>query len=565
MRFPLLRLRLWLWKGGLRQVFGRNWVKTLTLVVTGLGFLAVETYLFYRLFDFLFNEVQAPVQTISRALSLHLLNLFFVVFLVMLVYSNLITALSVYITANDMKVLLVYPLKDRWVYLTKFVETLSRSSLTLSVFLVPALVTYGHAQEASMIYYLWILPMLLAFMIIPASIAVPVMLLLARIFPTRRLQQGLVALGIVATTLGLFAFRLLRIEDVFSTATTAEQLERWASAFRIPDWGWSPNGLVVQAVDSLVESSILPGAIWKLLGMATLLLGLTTVVGAPLIRETWSRSFGTNRKNLGRFRLLQFGGFHLPGLSRGDTAMILKEAKVFTRDLSRWSQMVMMIPLIGFYLLNMSLLPFRDQFRGLYYLVNLFMIAFLVAAIGARYLFPSISWEGPALWLVRVSPYRVWRLVVIKFLFLTVPLLMLTCALIVFSYWILEFDSSSLSVSLWMTLGTTVFLGALAIGFGAILPRFRYEHHLEISLGPGGLLYMLTAFVVSSIFAVLIGYPMFSAILSQSTDWGEWTFSNLIPPTERIRNVWLTVCLGGTFLALYLGIFSLSRREEFDR
>ncbi len=565
MRFPLLHLRLWLWKGSIRQAFGKNWLKAFVLVVTGVGFLTLETYLFYRLFEFLFNEVQAPVQAISRALSLHLLNLFFVVFLVMLLYSNLITALSVFITANDMKVLLVYPIKDRWLYLSKFVETLTRSSLTLSVFLVPALVTYGHARDASWIYYFWIAPILVAFMTIPGAIAVPLMLILARLFPTKRLQQGLIALGLAATTVGLFAFRLLRVEDVFSTATTAEQLQKWATAFQIPDWGWLPSGLVVQTVDHMVEFSAPIPATWKLFGMSAVALALTTLIGSPMIRTTWSRSFGSNRKNLGKFRLLQFGHFRIPGLTRGDTAMVLKELKVFSRDLSRWSQLVMMIPLLGFYLLNMHLLPFREQFQGLYYLVNLFMIAFMVAAIGARYLFPSISWEGPALWLVRVSPYSVWRLVVIKFLFLTVPLLILTWALTVFSYWILGFDSSSLSISLWMALGTTLFLGALAIGFGAVLPKFRYEHHLEISLGPGGLLYMLTAFVVSFGFAAVLGYPMFLELTKQSAHWGEWTFANLVPPTARIRNLWLMICVGGSFMALYSGVFSLSRREEFDR
>ncbi|MCA9449274.1 MAG: hypothetical protein KC931_19300 [Candidatus Omnitrophica bacterium] len=561
----MLRLRLWLWKGSVRQAVTKNWLKPFVLGITGAGFLVLETYLFYRLFEFLFNEVQAPVQAISRALSLHLLNLFFLVFFAMLLYSNLITALSVFITANDMKVLLVYPIRNRWLYLSKIVETLTRSSLTLSVFLIPALATYGHARGVDWVYYAWIIPLIVTFMIIPGSIAVPFMLILARIFPTKRLQQGLIALGLVITTAGLFAFRLLRVEDIFSTATSAEQLQRWAQAFQIPDWGWLPNGLVVKTVDGLAESSTVDPAAWRLVVMAVCALAVSTAIGAPFIRGTWSRSFGTNRKNLGRFRLLQFGKFRIPGLKRGDSAMVLKELKVFSRDLSRWSQMVMMIPLLGFYLLNMHLLPFREQFQGLYYLVNLFMIAFMVAAIGARYLFPSISWEGPALWLVRVSPYSVWRLVVIKFIFLTAPLMVLTWALTVLSYWILGFDHDSLSVSLWMALGTTLFLGALAVGFGAILPRFRYEHHLEISLGPGGLLYMLTAFGVSFGYAAVLGYPMFVEMTQQSTYWGHWSFSNLVPPTVEIRNAWLMICFGGTLMALYVGVVSLSRREEFDR
>jgi hypothetical protein len=116
-----------------------------------------------------------------------------------------------------------------------------------------------------------------------------------------------------------------------------------------------------------------------------------------------------------------------------------------------------------------------------------------------------------------------------------------------------------------MAFGTTILLGALAVGFGAILPRFRYEHHLEISLGPGGLLYMLAAFAVSFAFAAALGYPMFVEMSGQSTYWGQWTFSNLVPPTVQIRNLWLLVCALGAILSLTLGVLSLSRREEFDR
>jgi ABC-2 type transport system permease protein len=245
--------------------------------------------------------------------------------------------------------------------------------------------------------------------------------------------------------------------------------------------------------------------------------------------------------------------------------MILKEIKVFGRDLSRWSQIVMMIPLIGFYLLNMHLLPFRDQFREVYYLLNLFMIAFIQAAIGARYLFPSISWEGPALWLVRVSPYPVWRLVAIKFAFLSLPLLLLTLALTGLSFQILDFGADFLAVSLGMAMATTILLSGLAVGFGAMLPKFRYEHHLEISLGPGGILYMLTALAFSFAYVALLAAPAVAAMGDHIWDWGYWNFSVLTPPPPALRNLWFAVCAVGTASSLLAGVYSLSCREVFDR
>lgn len=566
-RFPLLHLRFLLWKGAIRSLGGRNLMKALALTGAGFLFLAIETLIFYRLFDTLFRRIDPSLLIISRALSLHLLQLVFLVFGGMLVYSNLVTSISVFLSSSDMKLLLVWPIRSINLYVSKLLETILRSSTVLAVFVLPVLLTYGHARGAPWGYYAW-LPFLVGFfLIIPASLAIPVMLILARLVPTKRLQQGLIALGLLVTTGALFAFRLLRIEDAMMQAGSADQLVRWAATFRLPDWSWSPGSWLVNAIDKMLETgSVAPALPWvgRLVGFGMLFLVVSTLVGSWILRGTWSRSFGVPRRSMGRSRWLRFGAFGRSFLPRSDAAIVLKEMKVFGRDLSRWSQIVMMIPLIGFYVLNMHLLPFKDQFREVYFLLNLFMIAFLQAAIGARYLFPSIRWEGPALWLIRVSPYSIGRMVAIKFIFLTLPLLLLTVLLAAFSFWALEFDWAVFVPSLWMALATTILLAGLAVTFGALLPRFQYEHHLEISLGPGGILYMLTALSVSFVYVMLLGWPTFAGIQSV-WDIATWDFSDLSPPTDNLRNGWLGFCCIATILSLWLGSYSLSRKEAFDR
>jgi hypothetical protein len=153
----------------------------------------------------------------------------------------------------------------------------------------------------------------------------------------------------------------------------------------------------------------------------------------------------------------------------------------------------------------------------------------------------------------------------IKFLVFTVPLLILSSLLTVLSFHILAFPPGVLANSLVLMLGTTLFLSGLAIGFGASLPRFRYEHHLEISLGPGGLLYMLTALTVSLQFVCVLAYPIFRAMGQNAWHWQNWNFSQLVMPRSTVQGAWLLLCILGTLLALTMGVVSLSRREEFDR
>ena len=561
----MLHLRLLLWKGAIRQVLKRSILRPVFLLTTGLGFLMLETFFFHHIFQFLFHSLDTSLFALSNALSLYILQLLFLVFGMMLVYSNVVTSISVYLTADDMKLLLVLPVRTWSLYLSKFLETVTRSSIALAAFMMPALITYGVAREAAPGFYAWVPILVLFFLVVPAGVAVPAMLALARIFPARRLQQGLFVVGLLAATAGLFAFRMLRVEDFFATGTDLQAMAKWAASFQLPTRSWLPSNWLVRAIDRLVTKPT-PG-IWGawLLGASLVVGGGSCLLGTPLLRGTWSRAFSIPRRNLTAGRWFRFGSFKLPGLSRTDSAMVLKELKVFSRDLTRWSQILIVIPLVGFYLLNMYMLPMRDQFQGLYYLLNLFMIAFIVAAIGARYLFPSVSWEGPALWIVRVSPYPVWRLVTIKFITFSLPLLLLTFLLTVFSFRILDLSAGLLIASLRMALATTLFLAALAIGFGALLPKFRYEHHLEISLGPGGLLYMFTALGVSFLFVLVLAYPIFEAMGQGAASWQTWSFSELVLPSPRTECAWIFACLLGAALSLWMGVVSLSRREEFDR
>ncbi len=565
---PLLKLRYDLTARSLKALISREFTKLVVLGSTTVLFLGLETLFFYRIFEFLFLRTEPALHIISRALSLQLLNMVFLVFSVMLLYSNLVTSISVFLTSTDMRMLLVWPVSSGILFLNKLLETLIRSSLVLAVFVIPVLWTYGHVRGAQWWYYLATPIWLVLFLFIPGAVATPLMLLLARIFPLRRLQQGLVALGLIAMTAGLFAFRLLKVEEVFFNAGRPDQLVLWASSFHFPEWSWAPGTWLIEAIDQVLvggANGLRSAALGRLLVGALGLSVFSTLIGAPLLRRTWERSMPVPlRKTAHR---MPFGSPLLAalGLGRGDAAIVLKEAKVFTRDLSRWSQVAMMIPLIGFYLLNMHLLPFRDQFREIYFLLNLFMIAFIQAAISARYLFPSISWEGPALWLLRVSPYPMWRLVVIKFVFLTVPLLILTGVLCYFSFSMLGFEQRHLRPSLILALSTTLLLTSMAMGFGAALPRFRYEHHLEIPLGPGGVLYMLSALSSSIVYVMLLALPMIRSLRGGLFEWGNWDFSKIHPPDHLTMIAWPVLCAAGTLTWLLFGIACLGRRQEFDR
>ncbi|MGZ6210578.1 MAG: putative ABC transporter permease subunit, partial [Syntrophales bacterium] len=132
---------------------------------------------------------------------------------------------------------------------------------------------------------------------------------------------------------------------------------------------------------------------------------------------------------------------HLSGAAR---AFAVKEIKTFFRDQTQWPQIFLIIALIVIYLYNFSVLPLDKSPIRTVYLQNIFsflnmgLATFVLTAVAARFVYPAVSMEGEAFWIVRSSPVKIRTLLWIKFCVYYVPLLLLAEILIVVSNMLLH-------------------------------------------------------------------------------------------------------------------------------
>ena len=102
-------------------------------------------------------------------------------------------------------------------------------------------------------------------------------------------------------------------------------------------------------------------------------------------------------------------------------SLLLKDLKVFLRDTTQWSQLLLLLALVLVYLYNFKVLdleriPYMSGvIKNAYAFVNLAMAAFVLSAVAVRFVFPAVSAEGPAFWLVRSSPLSMRRFLWSKF------------------------------------------------------------------------------------------------------------------------------------------------------
>jgi ABC-2 type transport system permease protein len=455
------------------------------LLLLGAAFVTTDYLFFLRLWSAILSSPLPAVQS-TRIILSSVLSLF----LVFLFYSNLLSCLSTMYASRELRLLLALPVSFRRVFVTTFVATVGRSSAMFVLFGLPALIALVRAFHGSAAVLVCFLPFLLAFILIPGALGLSVCHVLMRVLPRRRVHQALLVAGL-CVGVGLIAgVRMLRVEYLWGSQT--EQIQVVNSLVHISKQTPSlvPAGWMVTVLLGMLAESD-GNTAWTASALVSLSIACLAgcyIVTARLYLQAWSGSQTTSDATV-RSR-----AGHVPGLPSAVGALVIKDILSIRRQLHRWSQIIMMIPLMALYVLNLTLLPIEGvEWAGIVVWVNLGVVGFLVAAVGARFLVPAISADGMAYWILRASPVRTQTVVLTKFALYSLPVLLLSLGCSICIQLMIPAARGYYLTGLCCTAVLTLALSALAIGVGAAFPRFEAQNDLEISLGTGGLLYMLLA------------------------------------------------------------------------
>jgi ABC-2 type transport system permease protein len=242
--------------------------------------------------------------------------------------------------------------------------------------------------------------------------------------------------------------------------------------------------------------------------------------------------------------------------------LVLKELRLFFRDTTQWSQLILLAVLVVVYVFNIKYLPLRGE--GItFFLVNvvpflnLVLAGFVLASIAARFIFPGVSLEGRTLWLLRSSPMAVRDLLWAKFWVGTLPLLVLAVAIVGVTDWLLQVSDFMFFVSVGSITLMTFALAGLAIGFGTMFPQFETENAAQIPTSFGGLLYMMASVAVIGGVVILEARPVYGFLSARA-------FGQAIEPTEMIVGFGAAalLCVLATVVPIRVALHRLERIER---
>jgi ABC-2 type transport system permease protein len=242
--------------------------------------------------------------------------------------------------------------------------------------------------------------------------------------------------------------------------------------------------------------------------------------------------------------------------------LVLKEMRVFFRDTTQWSQLILLGVLLVVYVVNIKFLPLSGDgitffIVNLIPFLNLALAGFVLASIAARFLFPGVSLEGRSWWLLKASPLDMRDLLWSKFWVGTLPLLVLALLIVVATNALLQVSVFMFAVSVGTITLMTFAISGLAIGFGTMYPRFETENAAQIPTSFGGLMFMMTSVCLIGGIIVLEARPVYGYLSAR-------TFDTVPDPTEMIVGFSLAalLCLVATFVPLYL---ARRRLEALER
>lgn len=504
---------------------GRLGLTFVTLIGVGFG-TAIFAFFLRVLRYFLAVPDFGPVLTYK------LLGMVFMTFFSILLFSNIVAALSTFFLSRDLDRLVAAPISRGRFFRARFVETLLDSSWMILLFALPAFLAYGVAHEAGLLFYVATLATLLPFIVIPAAIGVTITFILVNVFPARRTKDIMVFLSIVVVAGLYILFRMLRPERLVNPEAFSDFVE-FIAAMRSPTAPYLPSAWAVEVLFPLLGSVATapplgadPAAVASpTTPLFYYLLLLSTAGVAYIVAEAaserwyltgWSKAQEGRRARLTRGalweRVLAMLIWPFPSEMR---LLMTKELRTFFRDTSQWSQLFLLLALVVVYIYNFSVLPIKGSplvtfyFKNVIAFVNLALAAFVVAAVAVRFVFPSISLEGKAFWILKTSPLRLRRVWWSKFWTGFVPLLILGEALVVLTNSFLQV----LPQMMWLSSLTlaVMMLGIVSLGLavGAAYPRFDADNAARVAAGPGGLIYMVLCVSFIGAVVVLEAWPVY--------------------------------------------------------
>lgn len=320
------------------------------------------------------------------------------------------------------------------------------------------------------------------------------------LLPAGRLRRlSLVILG-MGLTGALVWFRHLRVERLLSEQGAAELLGAAQGMTTMgPEWG-PPRQLALFVVDGNAASLVY--------GTAGVGLALLAALCCHALMHDRARKLAVDEAPtgvvVGSWRARFLDAVTRP-VGVDIRPLVQKDLLAFVRDPGQWGQVILLVGVGVLYVVNVSVMGegFERLVAGRALIASLHVgiVAFIAGGLAARFAFPQVGLEGPAVWIVDGAPISWPRMLWAKWL-VALPLsAFFPTALGLIGAVVLDFGVvRAIWTSALIGVVSALFAG-LGVARGAQKPLFDAASLSELAMGPGAILTVVQSTVSAGVFS----------------------------------------------------------------
>ena len=552
-----LRLFWWVrlrsWRAGVRALLGEP-VKLGVLVVAWSLLLGGIYLLSLRGIQFIYDALGVGPFLLNRLWFL----LLFVITLLLAV-SQLPSAYSTLVRAPETRYWMVLPVSARTLCRAKWLESSVYSSWSVALLITPLGLAYLAVLNKPWWLIGWVGIVLLPLMGIATALSTMILLVWLRWVGRLAIRRELIPFGFVLACGALFWL-------VGERHTETEQdvwfltLQSWLPRMRIAMSMWLPSSWAATAFDAWLQARWQAGLLyagllwttllvcWRLLDhcAAGLLWRVLRQHATPTTGGLQPSADAAHDQTSGRIMAASWW------MRRPLAASLVKDLLLILRDPMQWSQAVVFFGLLGAYFGNIHRLASfsgNPAWRVGIVSLNLASTLLIFGSLAVRFIFPQMSVEGRCLWLLRMTPRGMERLLISKLLLYGALALVVVDGLLMLSVSRLAIPSA---IQWWLagvgTVGAFTLVG-LTVGLGACWIDLAAQDAARVVSSSKGALALV----------LMLGY-MACVIVALVVAWTTW--SDIVP----LRIILVSLGLLGLslvtgWLPVHLGLRRLDRLE----
>lgn len=547
-----------------------------------LGLVVLLSMMFWGSLFGMFLEAFSFLDALHADVTSLLFNAFFSSLMVMLVFSAGILLYGGMYCSAEARLLLTLPIRAEAIYFHKFGEALWFACWGFVLLGSPMLVAYGVVHGASWPYFVLLLPFMVSFVVIPAAVGGICCMTLVAWMTRLRLHAVSIALTVACIALLWLGWTL--VSPLRINAMSAAWFERTFARLAVteqkllPSW-WLSSGLLEAARTERDGRPSMAGVAEAVKFLALLVANAMMVQLAAgwLARAAYRRGFSQLAGEVPASRRRPLGWFDRALMNAGSASgrplrlLLVKDLRLFRRDISQWSQFVIFFGLMGLYFVNLRSFNYNNAYASMIGFLNLAVVGLILSTFTTRFVYPMISLEGRRFWIIGLLPVHRDQIVWSKFLFSLLGGLAPCCGLVLLSDSMLGIGWPLILQHELCCLVLCMGLSGIAVGLGARMPELRESSPSKIASGFGGTL----SLVISSLFimavVIVAAIPAHAASVSMFLtargtaagapaagflNWaaGPWGTSTFLMAVVALG-------LAATFVPLFLGIRAFRRLE----